>query len=143
MVSKRSIATLRLCIGVSATGRHVCDFWSVLLALKLLLPETVELFPLGKLAEDSPCWGRISRIATPRKDVIILPKATETIKSAMVGKGRGSGCRGQEIVPLAANSLVEALIFNSDTEDSRIRCVTCGVVLALRASLSAPGVAVE
>jgi hypothetical protein len=69
--------------------------------------------PLGKLAEDSPCWGRISRIATPRKDVIVVPKATETIKSAMVGKGRGSGCRGQEIVPLAANSLVEALIFNS------------------------------
>jgi hypothetical protein len=46
---------------------------------------------------------------------------------------------------LAANSLVEALIFNFDTEDSAdpLCNVWCGVVLALRASLSAPGVAAE
>ena len=72
---------------------------------------------VGKIGRRFAMLGRISRIATPRKNVIVLPKA-ETIRGAMVGKGRGSGWRGQDTVPLAANSLVEALIFNFDTEDS-------------------------
>jgi len=72
---------------------------------------------VGKIGRRFAMLGRISRIATPRKDVIVLPKA-ETIKGAMGRKGEGIWVRGQDTVPLAANSLVEELIFNFDTEDS-------------------------
>jgi hypothetical protein len=140
MESKRSIATLRLCIGVSATERHVCDFWSVLLALMLLLPENVVLFPLRKLAEARHI-GAIFQ-GSPLQALAAKgrhrpgQKATETGKDIMVARGV-SGC-GVRI------SVLWLLIRWSSRWSSTLTqtCATCGVGKRACVGLSAPGVRV-